>query len=68
MIKYGWMISSSTTWQRDGNVVEDWNITGLEIGEAIVGLRAKNRLCSNLIDIPTNDLFLNLKQNLYNAH
>ena len=24
--------------QRDGNVVEDWDITGLDIGEAIVGL------------------------------
>lgn len=24
--------------QRDGNVVEDWDITGLKIGEAIVGL------------------------------
>lgn len=24
--------------QRDGNVVEDWDITGLDIGEAIIGL------------------------------
>ena len=24
--------------QRDGNVVEDWDITGLQVGEAIVGL------------------------------
>lgn len=27
--------------QREGNVVEDWDITGLEIGEAIVGLPGK---------------------------
>ena len=24
--------------QRDGNVVEDWDITGLDIGETIIGL------------------------------
>ena len=24
--------------QRDGNVVEEWDITGLDIGETIIGL------------------------------